>query len=84
MKFDVTIVPHPSFDEEVLIYGLSATNLPARAYVDDKGVINMVSGVAVGTASASGYTPTWLIYYEVNGNRCFIITTKKYRLTQSG
>lgn len=71
LKFDVTIVPHPSFDEEVLIYGLSATNLPARAYVDDKGVINMVSGVAVGTANASGYTPTWLIYYEVNGNRGF-------------
>ncbi len=69
IKREISIVPHPSYSEEVLIYGLSAKNYPARAYVADNGDINLVSGVAVGDASADGYEPTWLIYAELNNNR---------------
>lgn len=69
IKQEISIVPHPSYSEEVLIYGLSAKNYPARAYVDDNGDINLVSGMAVGEASSDGYEPTWLIYAELNNNR---------------
>ena len=72
IKQEVSIAPHPSFSDEVLIYGLSAKNYPARAYVDENGVINMVNGMAVGNADADGYEPTWLIYYEYANSRGFL------------
>lgn len=71
IDFTVSIVPHPSFDDEVLIYGLSANSFFARAYVDNSGTLNLVSGISVGDKDADGYEPTWLIYYKANGKYGF-------------
>lgn len=67
-NFEVVIVAHPSFDNELLIYGLSATEHVARCYVDDNGDINLVNGMSVGYMDGNGYEPTWLMYAELNGN----------------
>jgi hypothetical protein len=85
IKFDITIVPHPMYKEEVLIYGLSVTNNFARAYVDSDGVINLVSGMSVGNASSDGYEPTWLIYYKYSNTRGFLSEQRvSYKFTMNG
>ena len=73
MSFDITIVPHSLYAEEVVIYGLSASNHFARAYVEDDGRLQMVNGVSVGEIDADGFEPMWLMYYEHNGSYGFSI-----------
>lgn len=81
---NITIVPHYSYEDEVLIYGFSAGGYVARAIVDEDGTLYIVSGMAVGDTDSSGYTPTWLIYYEYRGERGFISTKQpSYYLTIS-
>ena len=85
IKFDITIVPHPMYKEEVLIYGLSVTDNFARAYVDSDGVINLISGMSVGNASSDGYEPTWLIYYKYSNTRGFLSEQRvSYKFTMNG
>lgn len=85
IKFDVTIVPHPMYKEEVLIYGLSVTDNFARAYVDSDGVINLVSGMSVGNANSDGYVPTWLIYYQYANTQGFLSEQRvSYKFTMNG
>ena len=73
MEFDITIIPHSLYEDEVLIYGLSATNRVARGLVAVDGTLNLVSGISVGDKNADGYEPTWLIYYDLNGQTGFLL-----------
>lgn len=62
---DLTVEADPTYPNQVYIYGLTRSNMsdaPALAVIDENGDMAIYNQVAVGSADADGYTPTWLSY----------------------